>query len=144
MKSGSHAFIHPCDTPLSAALRFCSELIAWIAGPWALAGLSGWLVVPELVVLVGSASVFSTQNDKRTVIVPTPGPIRVLVESLQYLVAAIAPWFVWSTPLSIVTTLVVVTSVGVGVPRLIWLLKGAPERNEQRIGSGPPNGRSGA
>jgi hypothetical protein len=35
---------HPFDTPLSAALRFGTELIAWIAGPWAAGTFSAWLL----------------------------------------------------------------------------------------------------
>jgi len=97
MTHHSDDFHHPRDTLLSSALRFLSELIAWVAGPWAVAQWSPWLVIPVLVVLVGLPSVFSTPNDKRNVVVGTPGPVRVGLELLLYAVALVAPWFVWPT-----------------------------------------------
>ena len=123
---GTHAFKHPHDTAVSATLRFGSELIAWIAGPWAVWRLSPWLAALALLILVGLPSVFSTTNDKRTIVVATPGPVRVLIEFLQYTVAVMAPWFVWPTPVAAFATAVVVASILLGVPRLIWLVKGAP------------------
>jgi hypothetical protein len=66
-----------------------SELIAWIAGPWAVPLLSNWLFLPSLVLLFGLPAVFSTQNDKRQIIVSTPGPVRVGIEVLLYSVAGI-------------------------------------------------------
>jgi len=44
---------HSFDMPVSSGLRFASELVAWVAGPWAIAQISGWLVVPALVILIG-------------------------------------------------------------------------------------------
>ena len=121
-----HTIRHSFDTPISAGLRFLSELIAWVAGPWALARVSSWLVIPALVILLGLPSIFSTEGDKHNLIVPTPGPIRVLIELLLYLAAAIAPWFVWTAPYAGFATFVVVASLGFGLPRLLWLIRGAP------------------
>ncbi len=73
-------FSHPYDTRLSSSLRFVSELIAWVAGPWAISTISAWLVVPALALLVGLPSIFSTRNDKRQVVGSTPGPVRVGLE----------------------------------------------------------------
>ena len=73
-------FHHPHDTLVSASLRFLSELIAWVSGPWAVGVLSKWLVLPALIVLISLPAVFSTQNDKRKIVVPTPGPIRIGLE----------------------------------------------------------------
>jgi hypothetical protein len=111
----SDSFHHPHDAPVSAGLRFTSELIAWIAGPWAVSLLSNWLVLPSLVLLVGLPAVFST-----------PGPVRVGIEIALYLVAAIAPWFVWSAVASGLADGIVIASVAVGMPRFSWLIKGAP------------------
>jgi hypothetical protein len=122
-------FSHPYDTFVSSGLRFLSELIAWIAGPWALAILSTWLVLPELVLLIGVPSVFSTRNDKRQVIVSTPGPVRVAVELLLYFVAIVAPWLVWPSAVSCVAGGIAITSIGAGIPRIMWLLRGAPCRS---------------
>ena len=126
MENHQRTLRHPYDTPVSAGLRFLCELIAWVAGPWALARFSIWLAVPAIFVLVGLPSVFSTKNDKQNVIVPTPGPVRMMIELLLYSVAATAPWFVWPAPFAGVATSIVVASLGFGFPRLLWLVKGAP------------------
>lgn len=117
---------HPYDTPLSSGLRFSVEVIAWIAGPWAAWEISIWLVLPAVVILVGLPSVFSTNGDKRQVLVPTPGPLRVVIELLLHAVAIAAPWAVWPTALAGVATLVVAAALILGVWRLRWLLRGAP------------------
>ena len=92
---------------------------------WAVSLLSGWLIVPVLVVFVGLPSIFSTLNDKRNIVIATPGPVRVVIELLLYGVAAVAPWFVWPTALCVLAMLVVVASLFTGVPRLKWPLQGA-------------------
>jgi len=121
-------FHHPYDTPFSATLRFLSELIAWVAGPWAAALWSNWLILPALILLVGLPGVFSTRNDKRQIVVATPGPVRVGLELLLYAVAAIAPWFVWSAQAATLAVGIVVASLAAGVPRFLWLLRGAPQQ----------------
>lgn len=124
------AFEHPYDTPLSSALRFAVELVAWVAGTWVVAQWSVWLAVPALIVLVGLPSVFSTPGDKKQVVVPTPGPVRALLELALYLVAVAGAWVVWPTWLAVIATLIVVASVVVGMPRTMWLLRGAPQSGE--------------
>ena len=117
---------HPYDTLLSGGLRFVVELIAWVAGPWAASQAALWLAVPALIVLVGLPAVFSTKGDKRQVVVPTPGPVRVVIELALHAVAVAGAWIVWSVWLAVGVTLVVVAALGVGLPRLGWLLRGAP------------------
>lgn len=126
-------FHHPHDTPVSAGLRFLTELIAWVAGPWAVALLSKWLILPALVILVGLPAVFSTRNDKRHIIVPTPGPVRVGLELLLYSVAALAPWFVWPAAISVLAVGIVVASLVAGIPRFLWLIKGARNRGRTEV-----------
>jgi hypothetical protein len=121
-------FRHPHDTIVSAGFRFVSELIAWIACPWAASLVSAWLAFPVLIILVGLPSVFSTVNDKRNVVVATPGGIRIIIELLLYSVAIITPWFVWPDTLSIISVLIVVTSLFMGYSRFKWLLRGAPQK----------------
>ena len=128
MARPSDGFHHPHDTPLSASLRFLSELCAWVAGPWAVALVSKWLVLPALIALVGLPAVFSTRNDKRKIVVSIPGPVRIGLELLLYSVAAVAPWFVWPVPAAGLAVGIVVASLGAGIPRFLWLLKGAPQR----------------
>ena len=117
---------HPYDTVLSSGLRFLAELIAWVAGPWAASLYSNWLVVPAIVLLVGLPWIFSTPNDKNTVVVPTPGGIRVVIELLLYSVAAVAPWFVWSPGVAAAATAIVFATIVTGAARTRWLLRGAP------------------
>ena len=126
VESENKLFRHPYDTGISAGFRFAAELIAWVSGPWAMASISKWLVLPTLIALVALPSIFSTINDKRNVVVATPGAIRVLIEFFLYLVACIAPWIVWSQSTSITAVIIVVVTIFLGVKRIIWLLKGAP------------------
>lgn len=125
MNNKSEVFLHPYDNVLSASLRFTTELIAWVAGPWAAGNISNWLIVPAILILVGLPATFSTINDKRQVIVPTPGPVRVLIEVFLYAVAASAPWFIWPHTAVVATTTVVIFAIVLGYPRLLWLMKGA-------------------
>ena len=89
--------LSPPDTPLAAGTRFGIEVIAWIAGPWAVAQLTGSSVATVLVavVLVAAPAVFSTPGDKNLVVVPTPGPIRIAIELALVLVAVAASAIVW-------------------------------------------------
>ena len=87
----SSAFDHPFDNPPNSGLRFLVEIIAWVSGPWAVAKVSLWLVAPAVLLLVGLPSLFSTTGDKKQIIVPTPGPLRVLLELSLHAVAAVAP-----------------------------------------------------
>ena len=87
--------------------------------------------MPVLILLVGLPGVFSTPGDKRSVIVGTPGPVRVAIELLLYLVAAVAPWFVWPVPLSAAAGVIVCAALVAGFPRIRWLLRGAPAEEEQ-------------
>ena len=130
MKHSPDDFHHPYDTIVSGGLRFLSELIAWVAGPWALSLLSGWLVLPSLVFLVGLPSVFSTLNDKHKVVISTPGPVRVGLELFLYLVAAVAPWFIWSPAVSGIAVGIVIAALVTGFPRIMWLIRGAPRKGE--------------
>lgn len=117
---------HPYDTAVSAGLRFAVEIIAWIAGPWAVADVTFWLWPPAMVLLIGLPAVFSTRGDKRKVLVPTPGPVRVLIELLLHVVAIAGAWLAWSPLIAAPATLVVAAALVTGFPRLRWLLRGAP------------------
>ena len=91
----------------SSGLRFAVEVIAWVAGPWAAGQVALWLATPALVLLVGLPSVISTTGDKRQVVVPTPGPLRAVLEFLLHVIAIVAPWLVWPPVVADVMTLVV-------------------------------------
>ena len=120
------AFDHPYDTPLTSTLRFLTELIAWVGGPWAVAQFSVWLVAPTLVILVALPAIFSTPGDKRQVVVATAGWLRVPLELGLHVVAVAAAWIVWPIWIAIPATLIVIAAIGAGLPRTRWLLRGAP------------------
>jgi hypothetical protein len=84
------------------------------------------MAVPAIIVLVGLPSVFSTKGDKKQIVVATPGPIRILIELFLYAVALGVPWIVWPIPVAEITSIIVVAALIMGVPRLAWLMRGAP------------------
>jgi hypothetical protein len=45
---------------------------------------------------------------------------------MLYSVAAITPWFVWPEAVSGLAVGIVIASVAFGIPRFLWLIKGAP------------------
>lgn len=117
----------PYDTWLSGGLRFVVELIAWVAGPWAASDwLGGWALLPAAVILVGAPAVFSTPGDKHQVLVPTPGPVRFVIELDLATVAVIAAWRVWPPSAAVAVTVVVGAALITGWRRSLWLLRGAP------------------
>jgi hypothetical protein len=117
---------HAHDNAAAASLRFAVEVIAWVAGPWAAAGVSIWLAIPVAVVLVGLPAVFSTKGDKAKVVVATPGPVRVLIELVLHAVALGAPWLVWPAYAAVATSAAVALALALGSRRLVWLMGGAP------------------
>jgi len=117
---------HPYDTPVSVGLRFSVEILAWIAGPWAVTELAFWLWPPTALLLIGLPAIFSTRGDKRQVLVPTPGPARALIEFLLHAVAIGGAWMAWPPLVAAPTTLLVAATLVTGFPRLLWLLRGAP------------------
>jgi hypothetical protein len=116
-------FENPTDTIASASLRFSIEALAWVAGPWAAAGVSGWLIAPTAVVLIGLVGIFSTPGDKTKIVLGTPGPVRLAIELLLHVVVAIAPWLIWPEWAAIACDTVVVGSLIAGIPRTRWMLR---------------------
>src|SRR6185312_14015700 len=55
------------------ALRFATEIVAWVATPWALAAHSPVLAGVALLLLIGLPTVFVTPGDKVKVVVPVSG-----------------------------------------------------------------------
>lgn len=119
------------DNPVSSSTRFILELVAWIAGPWAVYTAYGWTPAWFAALgLMALPAVFSTRGDKKHVIIPTPGPIRLLIEFFLFAVAGYAAWQVW--PIEAAWAVWGVIGVGVlaGMPRSVWLMRGAPEGRE--------------
>ncbi|MFE4262794.1 hypothetical protein [Streptomyces sp. NPDC056883] len=80
---------------LPSVLRFATELCAWVAAPWALAGWSVTAAVASVVLLIGLPTVFSTPGDKAQVIVAVPGAVTIALVLLQLVVAVAASWSAW-------------------------------------------------
>ncbi|WP_257040231.1 hypothetical protein [Streptomyces sp. TLI_55] len=106
----------------ASALRFATELVAWVATPWALAPHSWALAILAVAILIGLPTVFSTPGDKAQVIVPVPGAVTILLVLLQLVAAVVAAWWAWpvwaAVPVSVLAAATLVTEQ----PRWRWLL----------------------
>lgn len=120
--------ISPYDTAASSALRFVIEVTAWVTGPWAVAASTGmaWTAIPTAIVLIGLSSIFSTPGDKKSVIVATPGPLRLAIELLTVAIAAVGAWIVWPQWAAMIVTGLALADLVAGIPRARWLARGAP------------------
>lgn len=83
------------DDRAASATRFATELVAWVATPWALAGHSWLLAVLSVVVLIGLPTVFSTPGDKANVVIAVPGWATILLVLLQLVAAVASSWLAW-------------------------------------------------
>jgi len=113
------------DSRLASVLRFSTELIAWVATPWALAPYSIPLAVVSVVVLIGLPSVFQTPGDKPRVVVAVPGVVTILLVLLQLVAAVVASWFAWPVAVAVVVTVLAAACVVTEQPRWRWLLGAA-------------------
>lgn len=115
----------------ASALRFATELVAWVATPWALAGHSVLLAVASVVVLVALPTVFATPGDKAQVVVPVPGYVTIGLVLLHMAAAVVASWLAWPLPAAITVWILVAASVLAELPRWRWLVStGRPEPGE--------------
>lgn len=120
---------HAGRPDLPSALRFLTELVAWVATPWALAPHSVVLAVASVVLLIGLPTVFATPGDKRQVIVPVPGLVTVALVLLQLVAAVLAAWAAWPRPVAVAVTVLAAATVVTELPRCRRL---APLRRDGR------------
>lgn len=115
---------NPFDTLASAGLRFLVEIIAWSAGPWAVFALNGrwWMAALAGVVLIALPTLCSTPGDKVHIIVPTPGPIRAVIELALAVVAIAGSWLVWPLWVTGAVVAVVIAERVSGARRFAWLI----------------------
>ncbi|MFI6366095.1 hypothetical protein ACIBG0_25445 [Nocardia sp. NPDC050630] len=106
---------------VASVLRFATELIAWIATPWALAGHSVVLAVFSVVALIGLPTVFATPGDKKQVLVAVPGWGTIALVVLQLVAAVVAAWVVWPVWLAVPVSVLAVLTVLMELPRWRWL-----------------------
>jgi len=114
----------PSDRPddrAASALRFATELVAWVATPWALAGHSWLLAAVSVVVLIGLPTLFSTPGDKASVIIPVPGWTTILLVLLQLAAAVISSWTAWPAWAALPVTLLAVATLVTERRRWRWL-----------------------
>ncbi|MCW2882263.1 MAG: hypothetical protein JWQ95_6363 [Sphaerisporangium sp.] len=111
----------PNGPGLASVLRFATELIAWVATPWALAPHSALLAVASVVVLIGLPTVFSTPGDKARVVVAVPGYVTIGLVALQLVAATVSAWFAWPQGVALAVTLLAVVTVITEMPRWRWL-----------------------
>ncbi|MFG3706480.1 hypothetical protein ACGF7U_17365 [Micromonospora sp. NPDC047670] len=100
----------PNRTGPASALRFATELVAWVATPWALAGHSVLLAVASVVVLVALPTIFATPGDKKHVVVAVPGHVTIGLVLLHMVAAVVASWLAWPLPAAIAVWILVTAS----------------------------------
>ncbi|MGW0843795.1 hypothetical protein ACWD26_27360 [Streptomyces sp. NPDC002787] len=110
------------DDRRASALRFATELVAWVATPWALAAYSWPLAVLAVLVLIGLPTVFSTPGDKAQVIVPVPGAVTILLVLLQLVAAVTSAWLVWPGWAAALVSALAAATLVTERPRWRWLL----------------------
>jgi hypothetical protein len=110
---------------VGSALRFATELVAWIATPWALASHSVPLAVAAVAVLVGLPAIFSTPGDKAKVLVPVSGYVTVALVVMQLVAAVTSAWIAWPAVVAVAVTILVAVTVLTELPRWRWLVDSA-------------------
>ncbi|MFI6599599.1 hypothetical protein ACIBHX_25385 [Nonomuraea sp. NPDC050536] len=103
-------------------LRFATELVAWVATPWALAPVSVPLAVLSVIVLIGLPTVLSTPGDKSNVIVAVPGWVTIGLVLLQLVAAVWASWTAWHPIVAVVVTAMALATLVTERARWRWLL----------------------
>jgi hypothetical protein len=110
------------DDLAASALRFATELVAWVATPWALSGRSWLLAALSVVVLIGLPTVFATPGDKDKVIVAVPGWGTVLLVLLQLVAAVVSSWVAWPVWAAVLVSLMAAATLVTERSRWRWLL----------------------
>ncbi|MFF4777336.1 hypothetical protein ACFY05_31220 [Microtetraspora fusca] len=118
----------PPELRLGPPLRFATELVAWVATPWALWSHSVVLAIVSVVVLIGLPIVFSTPGDKAHVVIPVPGWATIALVLLQFAAAVASSWAAWHPVAGAVVVVLVAAAVVTEAPRWRWLLTVGPAR----------------
>ncbi|MGS2616195.1 hypothetical protein ACVCAH_16975 [Micromonospora sp. LZ34] len=126
---------------LASALRFTTELIAWVATPWALAAHSVALAITAVVVLVGLPTVFATPGDKPRVLVPVPGAVTIGLVVLQLVAAGWSAWVAWPRAVAVAVLVLVLATVAAELPRWRWLARAGSRRIAGGVTRSRPAGR---
>jgi hypothetical protein len=108
----------------ASVLRFASEIVAWVATPWALAGHSPVLAGVALLLLIGLPAVFATPGDKVKVVVPVPGQVTIGLVVVQLVAAVVSAWAAWPVPVAVLVSALVGATVYTELPRWRHLVGG--------------------
>lgn len=118
------AVVERPDDRTASVLRFATELVAWVATPWALSRYSWLLAVLSVVVLIGLPALLSTPGDKAHVIIPVPGWGTILLVLLQLVAAVISAWLVWPTWAAVLVSVLAAVTLVTERLRWRWLIAG--------------------
>ena len=112
------------------ALRFLTELIAWVGAPWALWPHSIALAIGAVVILIGLPAVFGTPGDRPGGGAPVlvPGIVTILLVLLQLAAATAAAWALWSWWAAAAVTVLCLIVTVTEQPRWRWLLSAPGDR----------------
>ena len=110
------------DDRAASALRFATELVAWVATPWALAGHSWLLAALSVAALIGLPTLFSTPGDKANVIIAVPGWTTILLVLLQLAAAVVSSWLAWPAWAAFSVTLLATATLVTERRRWRWLI----------------------
>lgn len=124
------------DDRLPSVLRFATELVAWVATPWWLAGTSWWLAAGSLVVLVVAPGVLGTPGDKGgkgeaggadgrrgAPPVAVPGWVTVAMVLLELGAAVVSSWALWPAWAAVCVCVLAAAALVTEQPRRRWLLR---------------------
>jgi hypothetical protein len=109
------------DDRVASALRFATELVAWVATPWALADRSSLLAALSVLALIGLPTLFSTPGDKANVIIAVPGWVTILLVLLQLVAAVVFSWLAWPFWAAAAVTLLAAATLVTERRRWRWL-----------------------
>ncbi|MET9734478.1 hypothetical protein ABZZ79_28730 [Streptomyces sp. NPDC006458] len=110
------------DDRAASALRFATELVAWVATPWALASHSSLLAALSVLALIGLPTLFSTPGDKANVIIAVPGWVTILLVLLQLAAAVVFSWLAWPAWAAAPATLLAAATLVTERRRWRWLV----------------------
>lgn len=109
----------PGHDTVAGAFRFASELVAWVATPWALWSISIPLAILSVVALIGLPAVFSTPGDRPGGDGPVSvsGGVTIGIVLLQLVAATASAWALWPWWVAVLVTALCVTVVVTEQPR---------------------------
>jgi len=118
----------PGHDTVRGGVRFLTEIVAWVATPWALWQHSIPLAIIGVVLLIGLPAVFSTPGDRPGGDGPVavPGIVTVILVLVQLVAATTAAWAIWPWWLAAGVTVLCLVVIGTEQPRWRALIGNIP------------------